>query len=68
MTVTRLSASAYTIPADRPEADGTLAWDSTTMVVAEVSNGDHEGIGWTYAGASAVGIIEDHPRIGGDGR
>jgi L-alanine-DL-glutamate epimerase-like enolase superfamily enzyme len=58
MTITRLSASAYTIPTDRPEADGTLAWDKTTMVVAEVGNGDHEGIGWTYAGASAVGIID----------
>ena len=60
MTITRLSASAYTIPTDRPEADGTLSWDATTMVVVEVGNGDHKGVGWTYAGASAVGIIDDH--------
>ena len=60
MTVTRLSASAYTIPTDRPEADGTLTWDQTVMVLVEVSNGEHEGIGWTYAGPSAVGIIDDH--------
>jgi L-alanine-DL-glutamate epimerase-like enolase superfamily enzyme len=59
VTIIRLSASAYTIPTDRPEADGTLSWDATTMVVVEVGNGDHEGIGWTYAGASAVGIIDD---------
>ena len=59
MTITRLSASAYTIPTDRPEADGTLTWDQTVMVLVEVSNGEHEGIGWTYAGASAVGIIDD---------
>jgi L-alanine-DL-glutamate epimerase-like enolase superfamily enzyme len=60
VTITRLSASAYSIPTDRPEADGTLTWDQTTMVLVEVSNGEHEGIGWTYAGPSAVGIIEDH--------
>jgi L-alanine-DL-glutamate epimerase-like enolase superfamily enzyme len=59
MTITRLSASTYRIPTDRPEADGTLTWDQTVMVLVEVSNGEHEGIGWTYAGASAVGIIDD---------
>ena len=59
MTITRLAASAYVIPTDRPEADGTLNWDKTTMVVVEVGTGDHAGIGWTYAGTSAVGIIED---------
>ncbi len=59
MTITSVAASAYTIPTDRPEADGTLSWDATTMVVVQAGNGDHEGIGWTYAGASAVGIIDD---------
>jgi L-alanine-DL-glutamate epimerase-like enolase superfamily enzyme len=59
VTVTRLTASAYTIPTDRSEADGTLGWDKTTMVFVEVSNGDHVGIGWTYAGAGAVRIIDD---------
>ena len=24
---------AYTVPTDAPEADGTISWDSTTMVV-----------------------------------
>ncbi len=43
MTITELTASAYTIPTDRPEADGTLSWDETTMVVVEVSDGDHDG-------------------------
>jgi L-alanine-DL-glutamate epimerase-like enolase superfamily enzyme len=60
VTITRLSASAYTIPTDSPEADGTLAWDKTTMVLVEISNGDYDGVGWTYAGPSAVGIIDDH--------
>ena len=30
------------------------------MVVVEVSDGDHEGIGWTYAGAGAVRVIDDY--------
>ena len=34
------------------------------MVLVEVSNGDHEGIGWTYAGAGAV---RDHRRPSGVG-
>lgn len=60
MTVTELAVSAYTVPTDRPEADGTLAWDHTTMVVVEASDGDHRGIGWTYAGTGAVSVVNDH--------
>ena len=33
--VTAIEVSAFTIPTDAPEADGTLAWDSTTIVVVE---------------------------------
>ncbi len=60
MTVNHLQASAYVIPTDQPEADGTLAWDSTTMVVVTVTDGDHRGLGWTYAGAGAVDVITGH--------
>ena len=37
--IASITASAYTIPTDRPEADGTYAWDRTTLVVAEVEAG-----------------------------
>jgi len=60
VTVTDVTAAAYKIPTDQPEADGTLAWDATTMVVATVTDGDHRGLGWTYAGAGAVAVITDH--------
>jgi L-alanine-DL-glutamate epimerase-like enolase superfamily enzyme len=43
-----LRATAYTIPTDRPESDGTLEWDSTTIVVVEVDAGDEHGLGYTY--------------------
>ena len=32
--------SATTIPTDAPEADGTIAWDSTTLIVVHVEAGD----------------------------
>ncbi|OOK67713.1 mandelate racemase/muconate lactonizing enzyme-like domain protein [Mycobacterium kansasii] len=37
--VESVEASAYTIPTDAPESDGTLAWDSTTFVLVSVRAG-----------------------------
>jgi L-alanine-DL-glutamate epimerase-like enolase superfamily enzyme len=47
------------IPTDAPEADGTLTWDATTMVLARVTAGAEQGIGWTYAAAAAQNVITD---------
>ena len=55
--VDRVQARAYRIPAPEPEADGTLAWDATTMVVVHVSAGGVTGLGWTYADAACVPLI-----------
>ena len=43
--VDQVSASVYEVPTDRPEADGTLAWSKTTLVVAHVSGGGRTEIG-----------------------
>jgi L-alanine-DL-glutamate epimerase-like enolase superfamily enzyme len=51
-------ASAYTIPTDVPEADGTLKWDSTTLVLCEVHVADKIGIGYTY-GNKATAVLAD---------
>ncbi|MFF1692542.1 enolase C-terminal domain-like protein [Streptomyces sp. NPDC058257] len=51
--------SAYLVPADAPEADGTLAWESTTIVIVEVSAGDATGTGWTYAPAATVPLMAE---------
>src|ERR1044072_7357181 len=56
--IERLDVSAYTIPTDFPESDGTLEWNSTTIVIAEAYAGDHAGIGYTYADASAAKLID----------
>ena len=37
------TAQVYEIPTDAPEADGTLAWSSTTLVLAEVHAGGRSG-------------------------
>lgn len=52
MELHRPVASVYTVPTDAPEADGTLAWDATTVVICEVTAGDATGTGWTYGPAS----------------
>jgi L-alanine-DL-glutamate epimerase-like enolase superfamily enzyme len=54
----RVTAAAYQVPTDQPEADGTLAWSSTTLVVAHVTGGGQTGVGYTYASAACVPLIE----------
>ena len=58
VTVRALRASAYRIPTDAPEADGTFAWDATTLVVVETDAGGATGIGYTYSDASIVALIQ----------
>ncbi|MFL5822870.1 MAG: enolase C-terminal domain-like protein [Solirubrobacteraceae bacterium] len=51
--------SAYEVPtATEQESDGTLVWDSTTLVVVEVCCGEHTGLGYTYCDPSAGLVIE----------
>ena len=47
--VTSVRVSVFTVPTDAPEADGTLAWDHTTMVLVELTSGSATGLGCTYA-------------------
>jgi L-alanine-DL-glutamate epimerase-like enolase superfamily enzyme len=57
--IASVEASAYRIPTDAPEADGTIAWDATTLVLAQVSAGGQTGLGYTYAHAAAAALIDD---------
>lgn len=57
--IDRVEAAAYRIPTDQPEADGTLEWCSTTMVIAKVHGGGRSGLGYTYAHHSAAQLIDD---------
>lgn len=57
--VVALEASAYTVPTDAAEADGTLAWDQTTLVLVQARAGNHTGIGYTYAPCAAAAVVTE---------
>lgn len=65
--IERLDVSAFTIPTEGPESDGTLEWDSTTIVVVEVVASGERGLGYTYADASASHLIERRLRAAVEG-
>ena len=52
-----IEAAVYTVPTDAPEADGTLSWDSTTMVLVTVRAAGSTGIGWTYGPAACATVV-----------
>ena len=41
-----LQVDVFSIPTDRPESDGTLAWNSTTIVIVELRAGMTVGLGY----------------------
>ncbi|MGW5746060.1 hypothetical protein [Amycolatopsis sp. NPDC003861] len=57
-TIERVGARAYRVPTPAPEADGTLAWDAITIVVVHAEAGGVHGLGWTYADAACVPLVE----------
>jgi L-alanine-DL-glutamate epimerase-like enolase superfamily enzyme len=58
--VERVSVCVFTVPTDAPEADGTFAWQTTTIVVVQLDAGGERGIGYTYADLATAGLIEGH--------
>ena len=56
-TVEHLDCRVLTIPTDAPEADGTIAWDKTTMVLVTARSGDTTGLGWTYGPSACASLI-----------
>ena len=57
--IERMEVSVYKIPTDAPEADGTYAWDSTTLVLVEASASGKRGVGYTYEDESAALLIKN---------
>jgi L-alanine-DL-glutamate epimerase-like enolase superfamily enzyme len=56
--VRELEVAAYTVPTDAPEADGTLSWEATTIVVVHARAGEEQGVGYTYADVSTAKLVE----------
>lgn len=59
VTVGSLSVATYVVPTDEPEADGTLSWDATTVVLVEAVGGGCTGVGWTYSTRGCQAVVED---------
>jgi L-alanine-DL-glutamate epimerase-like enolase superfamily enzyme len=57
--VESLEVAAYTMPTDEPESDGTLEWDSTTIVVVEARAGGETGLGYTYGPKAAAEVVDE---------
>lgn len=57
--IDQVEARVYRVPTDEPEADGTIAWDSTTMVLVRARSGDTVGTGWTYGAAQCGAVVTD---------
>src|SRR5690349_10462773 len=57
--IERVQVSAFRVPTEAPESDGTLEWSETTLVVAEISAGGSQGLGYTYADVATAVLIRD---------
>jgi L-alanine-DL-glutamate epimerase-like enolase superfamily enzyme len=58
ISVEKVDVSAYTIPTDAPEGDGTFRWDSTTLVLCEIRAGNQTGLGYTYGNQATASVAD----------
>ncbi len=57
--VTALRARSFAIPTDHAEADGTLSWNSTTLVLVEADAQGKTGLGYSYTAAAATEVVHE---------
>src|SRR5262249_39354126 len=57
--IERIDVSAYNVPTDSSESDGTYEWDSTTMVLVEAAAGGRTGLGYSYADTATARLVCD---------
>ena len=55
--ITECQATAYAIPTDAPESDGTLQWSSTTIVVVQIQSTGGSGLGYSYTDRATADLI-----------
>lgn len=58
ISVEKVKVSTFTVPTDFPEADGTLDWQKTTLVLVEVTAAEKQGLGYTYANEATANLIQ----------
>ena len=57
--IERVDVSAYKVPTDAPESDGTYEWRHTILVLVEVTGGGQTGLGYSYADTSTATLVRD---------
>jgi len=62
--VDRLEVSAYTVPTETPESDGTFAWTETTLVLVQVASCGVAGLRYSFADVATANLIDAHLRPG----
>jgi L-alanine-DL-glutamate epimerase-like enolase superfamily enzyme len=55
--IDRLDVEVFTVPTESPEADGTIEWTSTTIIVVHATAGGVTGLGYSYTDAAAAALI-----------
>lgn len=67
MKIEKTTVRAFTVPTETAESDGTLEWNSTTIVLVNVRAADMDGLGYSYADVSTAQLIERTlaPKIAG---
>lgn len=58
LAIDSVEAAVYTVPTDAPEADGTLAWDSTTLILVRARSAGTVGLGCTYGAAATARVVD----------
>jgi L-alanine-DL-glutamate epimerase-like enolase superfamily enzyme len=57
--IASIDVAVYSIPTDAPEADGTIGWDVTTMVLVTARSGSTRGMGWTYGPRACAQVVTE---------
>jgi L-alanine-DL-glutamate epimerase-like enolase superfamily enzyme len=56
--IERFQVWAYTIPTESPEADGTIEWNQTTIVLVQLCVADTCGLGYSFAHTASAHIAD----------
>lgn len=59
VSIKKVTVAAYTVPTTSPEADGTLQWDATTLVLVTIQAANKTGIGYSYADPATARLITE---------
>jgi L-alanine-DL-glutamate epimerase-like enolase superfamily enzyme len=60
--IEKLEVTAYRIPTNGSESDGTLEWVSTTVVLVQVRAANLTGLGFSYANESTAVLVREKLR------